>query len=176
MQAPGQRGEPDRQPGDDDKGQREGAAGEPAAVIGPELGDGGGRCFGAGGQGHRDGEGEHHREQRVALRAGEGGLAAGDYRVGEALGQHRHRGGDEQHGHHGEGEPPAVAEPGQPGDKDEQGEPERDAKRRQGWRIGDQGAHTGRHRDGDGEDKVDDQGADGDEHPSGPKCPGRALR
>jgi hypothetical protein len=45
-------GEPDRQHGDDDKGQREGTAGEPAAVIWPELaelGDGGGRRFGTGG-------------------------------------------------------------------------------------------------------------------------------
>ncbi len=118
MQAQCEGGERDGQSADDDQQQGEGAAAEapPAGVVElPELGDGGGGCFDAGGQGHRDGEGEHHGKRGGPARiGGDRGVAQG-VGVGESEDEYRDGDDDEQHGHRRKQQAAAVPEPGQAG-------------------------------------------------------------
>jgi hypothetical protein len=57
----------------------------------------------------------------------------------------------------------------------QQRQAQHDPGRGQCGQVGDQGAHPGRHRDGDGQHEVHDQRADGHEHPAGAERPRRAL-
>lgn len=173
-QAYGEHGQGQGEAADDDqeKGERTAPEAATVAVVElAELSDGRGRRLDAGGQGHRDGEGEDDCEGGGAARVGRGGGLTNGVGRNEAVYEYGDADEHEEHGHDGEQQPPAVSEPGQPGDDQQQEQGERDTE---GCGCGEEGNHgTGGGRDGnpDGQDEVDDECADRYERPARPEGP-----
>jgi hypothetical protein len=162
------RGQPHGQDADDHDRQSQRGAPEarpPAVIELAELGDRSRGCLRAGGQRHRDGEGEQHRHHRRAGRPGDRRRAVGERRSREAepqRGDGRHH---EQARHDREDEAAAMPEQGEGTDGNNECQRERDPDVRQVGDVGDHRAASGGDRDRDREREVDDQGADRQERP-----------